>query len=445
MNDDSTPSVFDQVSAWLSSSVTVKLFMILILALLLLIPAAMIRELITERQSQHDLTVSDVSSNWAHSQQLSGPVITVPIYKQNPDGTEQWRNYVHLLPETLEVSGTIDPQELHRGIYEVIVYRSALDISASFDTARIAEQINAEGTLDWQRAVLTIGIPDMRGIEQEMEVRINNTAYPVNAGTPQYALFNSGVSVPLDLTAVNDGEQIAVQFGLQLQGSEALEVYPLGNNTTVALHSAWQDPSFSGAFLPDTRSVTEEGFTAEWKILQLNRNFPQVWMGDVYTEAMESAVFGVDLKSGADDYQKSMRSVKYAILTIALTFLVFFLTEILNKKRIHPFQYILVGLALCLFYVLLISMSEQIAFDSAYVIAAAVVVLMITLYSRTFYALWKHSLLLAVVLTGLYGYLYVTIQATDYALLMGAGGLTLMLALTMYFTRRVNWYHTSPA
>lgn len=443
MDNEHSPTAFDQVSNWFSRSVTVKLFMILVLALLLLIPASMIKGLIQEREALHDNTVYEVSHNWAAEQEIGGPVITIPVFKQNDDGTNQWMDYFHILPEQLSISGNIDPQELHRGMYTTYVYRSQLSVEAEFDTTLLRELIGSERVIDWQKAVVSIGIPDMRGIEQEITLRINGTPHPVQAGVQERGLFNSGVSAHINLMEIGGNDKLTLQFDLNLQGSEGLHFLPLGNTTRVQLTSSWQDPSFSGAFLPDMRKVSDAGFSAEWQILQLNRNYPQIWSGNTYNEGIKETAFGVELTGGANDYQKSMRSVKYAILTIALTFLVFFLTEAINKKRIHPFQYILVGLALCLFYVLLISLSEQMAFDVAYGISALVIVAMITLYSRTFYVLWKHSLLLMGVLIGLYGYLYVTLQATDYALLIGSAGLTIMLALTMYLTRRVNWYSTT--
>ena len=440
MDTDKTPSAFDQVSNWFSRSVTVKLFMILLLALLLLIPASMITGLIHERQSLQTESVQEVSSNWAMDQEIVGPVITIPVMRTQANGAGGWIEYVQLLPENLTIKGNVMPEQLHRGIYETIVYHTKLDVAATFDTTFVRSVISENDRIDWSKAVISIGIPDMRGIEQEILLQMNGKAYTVNPGIPDYAIVKSGVSAVIPLASIMDGSSLDVQFSLALQGSSILSFLPVGKNTHVTLNSKWQDPAFTGAFLPDSRTVNSDGFSADWKVLQLNRNFPQVWTGSTYNDELTTTGFGVELINGADDYQKSMRSVKYALLTIALTFLTFFLTETINKKRIHPFQYILVGLALCLFYILLISLSEQLTFDTAYCISSLVIVAMITLYSRTFFALWKHSLLLMLVLIGLYGYLYVTLQATDYALLIGAAGLTVMLGLTMYLTRRVNWY-----
>ncbi len=234
--------------------------------------------------------------------------------------------------------------------------------------------------------------------------------------------------------------KIDFKYDLDLQGSNNLSFIPIGNTTDIKIKSSWNAPSFNGTFLPDERSVSDSGFEAQWHILQLNRNYPQMWEGNMYSETMHSSAFGVNLIESLDDYQKSMRSVKYAILIIASTFLVFFLVEMMNGKRIHPFQYILVGLALCLFYILLVAISEQLNFNAAYIISAAAIVVMISLYSISIFTSKKLSFLLFAILTVLYGFLFVTLQMSDYALLTGSIGLTIMLASTMYFTRNINWY-----
>jgi inner membrane protein len=189
--------------------------------------------------------------------------------------------------------------------------------------------------------------------------------------------------------------------------------------------------------------VSENGFEATWKVLELNRNYPKQWTGSNHSTQLSESAFGVDLILPLDDYQKSMRSAKYAVMTIALTFLIFFLVEILNGRKIHPFQYILVGLSLCLFYILLISISEHTNFNIAYLISAVGVVAMIGLYSLSVFKNMRLTFLLLVTLTSIYGFLFITLQLADYALLMGSIGLAIILAVTMYATRNINWYKLS--
>ncbi|MFI5171581.1 MAG: cell envelope integrity protein CreD [Chitinophagales bacterium] len=442
MEDQSSPSVLERINTWFRTSVTLKLFIICFLVLIMLIPATMIKGIITERQYLNQQTTNEVSSNWASEQELLGPIITIPfITERTMNGQVQYETeYFHVLPHELKVNGSVNPTELKRGIYKVIVYEAALDISGTFDLAKQMD-LNAHGRPDWNNAFMTIGISDMRGIKNQFIINLNDKPHDVVAGTRSNDMAGSGVNLSLEGLSDSTQRQIKFNYKLDLQGSNNLSFIPVGNSTEIELRSAWNDPSFKGTFLPDERTVDEQGFTAKWNILQLNRNYPQVWSGDSYIEQMRDSSFGVDLIQSLDDYQKSMRSVKYAILTIALTFLVFFLVEIMNGKRIHPFQYILVGLALCLFYVLLVSISEQMDFNTAYIISASAIVVMITLYSRSVFATAKLSFILCAVLVALYSFLFVTLQMSDYALLMGSIGLTIMLGLAMFLTRKIDWYN----
>jgi len=292
----------------------------------------------------------------------------------------------------------------------------------------------------WDEAFLTIGISDLRGIKKNVVFNWEEQKLDVQSGSNIPALIPSGITLAItDLEAKKDSS-INFKFDLDLQGSYNLSFMPLGSTTNIAMESSWSSPSFNGNFIPDEREVTAQGFTASWEVLQLNRNFPEYWTGEGQEYNLSESAFGVDFMLPMDDYQKSMRSAKYAVMTIVLTFLIFFLVEVLTKRKIHPFQYTLVGLSLSLFYVLLISMSEHSNFNTAYLISAVAVVAMISFYSISVFKSAKHSLLLVAVLTGIYGFLFVILQLTDYALLMGSIGLAIILAVTMYFTRNINWY-----
>ncbi|MBC8173335.1 MAG: cell envelope integrity protein CreD [Chitinophagales bacterium] len=428
-------SLVDRFGNWFKTSVTIKLIIIFFLILIMLIPAEMIKSIISEREDLSYETTSEVSENWAGAQRITGPVLSIPV-KKTPEAITE---YVQFLPDNLQISGEVVPTVLKRGIYEIVVYEADLSVSGSYVLKDKFNQANYS-VVDWTKAFITIGFTDMRGIKNEFQVRINDMDKNVIAGSRNQEITNSGVSINVDNLEQLADTIIQFQTRIQLQGSNNLSFIPAGNITEVQLHSDWNDPSFNGAFLPDERNVTDTGFTANWKVLQLNRNYPQSWEGDLYNDAMYASSFGVDLIKPANDYQQSMRSVKYAILILALTFLVFFLVEILNGRRIHPFQYILVGLALCLFYILLVSFSEQLDFGIAYIISAGAIVLMITLYSLSIFKSTKLSALLSVILIALYSFLYIILQVSDYALIIGSIGLTIILALTMFFTRKINWY-----
>ncbi len=440
-------TIFDRVSSWIRNSVSLKLSVITFLILLLLIPTSMIKSIIYERQALNEATTEEVSSKWANSQLISGPIITIPVvYEYWQEKSDEaggaivtvQDNY-YLLPSALNIIGEVEPKKLKRGIYEVVVYDSKMAISGTFDIKVNPTQSGLK-KIKWEEAFITVGISDLRGIKKNVIFNWNEEKLAVQSGSNIPTLIPSGITLNLPSLEKMHDSSINFKFDLDLQGSYNLSFMPVGSNTNVALKSSWSSPSFNGNFIPDTREVTAQGFAASWEVLQLNRNFPEYWTGDGQEYNLSESVFGVNFMLPMDDYQKSMRSAKYAVMTVVLTFVIFFLVEILTKRKIHPFQYTLVGLSLSLFYVLLISLSEHSNFNTAYLISAVAVVSMISLYSLSVFKSKKHSLLLVGTLTGIYGFLFVTLQLTDYALLMGSIGLTLILGATMYFTRNINWY-----
>jgi inner membrane protein len=438
---DTSETFIDKLSNWIKNSVILKMTTIAIMVLLLLIPTSMIESVISEREQLRAQATNEVSSKWAGSQQIMGPILTIPLtyeYVQDEKLVSLVKLW-YLLPMELRIKGELNPRKLRRGIYEVVVYESNLVISGSFDKIQMPNQTNLK-EIAYDQAFLTIGISDLKGIKKPINIKLNEKTLTVEPGSRISDLVYSGVTVDFPDIENLFKQNADFQFSLDLQGSKDLSFIPIGSTTEVEIASSWESPSFSGNFLPDFREVTTDGFKASWLILQLNRNFPQSWIGDDLSKKMEAASFGVDLILPLDDYQKSMRSVKYAIMTITLTFLIFFLVEILNKRKIHPFQYTLVGLALCLFYVLLVSISEHSNFNFAYGISTLGIVSMVALYSLSIFKRRKLTVILITTLTGIYGFLFVTLQLSEYALLMGSLGLALILGATMYFTRNINWY-----
>ncbi|PJB59750.1 MAG: cell envelope integrity protein CreD, partial [Bacteroidetes bacterium CG_4_9_14_3_um_filter_41_19] len=418
-----------------------KVVTITIMVLLLLIPTEMVKSIIGERETLNYAATNEVGSKWAGPQQLNGPILTIPVVYEvvNADQKSEVVKYWHILPEELKIDGTIQPEKLRRGIYEVVVYKSKCSFTGKFDLNKSIDR-NGLNEIRYDQAFLTLGITDLRGIKDEIVLNWNDEKLKVKPGSTLSDLIYSGVTIDLPDLSDNLQNKIDFDFALNLQGSQSMSFVPLGNTTEVNLTSNWPSPSFDGNFLPDSREVSATGFTANWKILQLNRNIPQSWVYGDQRENLNNAAFGVDLILPLDDYQKSMRSAKYSVLTIALTFLIFFLVEILNRRKIHPFQYTLVGLALILFYVLLISISEHTNFNVAYFISTVAIVSMVSLYSMSIFKLRKFTMILTTILAAIYGFLFVTLQLEDYALLMGSIGLTIILGATMYFTRKINWY-----
>ena len=434
----------EKLSHSIRESVTLKLFLIFILTLLLMIPMSFIQSLIQDRDRLQQSTIVEVGDKWANEQQVYGPILTIPfIEKINVNTKEEIRKYAHILPSLLGINGEINPQSLHRGIYEVVVYDSKLNFQGRFvDLDNYIGDLKAVTVL-WDEAFLTINISDLRGIKENITLDWNGSEKQVEPGSTIPGLINSGITVTHLFEEAPIQHSFDFSFDVQLQGSQHLGFVPLGKETTVHLTSDWKNPSFYGSFLPDNRVITEKGFEADYKILELNRNYPQFWTGDRNIEGIGNSAFGVDMLLPVNEYQKSIRSAKYGLLVISLTFLTFFLVEIFNKKKVHPFQYILIGLALCLFYTLLISISEHTNFNIAYMLSSLSVISMIGLYARSILPNIRQTIILVLVLCFSYIFVFVTLQLQDYALLIGSIGLTLILAFTMYITRKIDWYDLS--
>ena len=316
---------FDRVNDWIKNSITLKLVTITLLMLFLLIPSNMVKTIIAERENLSAEAINEVSSKWGGSQQINGPILTIPLIYEHviEDKTEQRIEYFHILPEELNITGLIEPEKLKRGIYEVVVYNSELSISGQFNIDKKFDQTNLI-KIQYDKAFLSMGISDLRGIEDQIILKWGNENLKADPGSKLPNIIRSGVTVNLPTISDSVKGDLDFKLILNLQGSQNISFIPLGSLTNVSLTSSWPSPSFNGNFLPDQRDVSDDGFSASWKILQLNRNFPQSWLGSKYSKNITESAFGVELILPIDDYQKSMRSAKYAVMTIALTFLIFF-------------------------------------------------------------------------------------------------------------------------
>ena len=424
----------------LRNSVGARLIIVGVLTFLLLIPSIMIRSLISERKERRDSVADDISHNWGARQILIGPVLNIPfkyrVYDDHKNIVDLIK-YAHFLPGRLDIDGVIDPEVRNRGIYDAVVYKCSLDVSAVFGTPQFDEMKIDKGNILFEDASISFGISDMKGVRDPILFDWQgNRNIEADPGVPSNDLFTSGISVPVKITP--DTSEYSFRTNLKLNGSFGLFFSPIGKETNVRLASNWPNPSFTGDYLPIDRQLGRDGFVAEWSVPHVSRGFPQKWLESRYD--LNESLFGVSLLLSVDQYQKTMRTVKYAIMFIALTFLTFFIIDILSGQPIHPIQYLLIGLALMVFYTLLLSLSEYIAFRYAYLIASVAIVAMITFYSTSFLPGKIRSLIVAIVLIVLYGYLYIVLQLQDYALLMGSLILFLALALVMYLTRKLEWF-----
>lgn len=468
METNTTPNLIERFNQWLTESVMIKLFSIGILILILMIPASWIESLIRERQMRAADVMNEVSEKWSGGQTLSGPVLVIPFTKveilKRWDNGKQMEDVIEtkhkafFLPENFNVTGKVKPQVLHRGIFDVAVYESEIAMEAKFLPPDFSSWNIPDEQVQWNEAVLVNGISDLRGIDAdpviESGARKLHAEPSSNIGIDINQIINhsknddkhleevnvppgNGIVVPLNWKSREDfNDQFAII--LSLKGSESIYFIPVGKSSQVNLSGPWSSPSFEGKLLPADRTVDHTGFSAKWKILSFNRPFSQQWIDR--EQSLNGAEFGVRLLIPADQYQKSARTAKYHTLIIILAFTALFLVEITSKLKIHPFQYILIGVALIVYYTLLLSLSEHLGYNTAYAIASLATIILVSLYSATFLKSRQILFLFTGLMTFFYIFIFVIIQAEDFSLLIGSIGLFLVISFLMYFSRNIKWY-----
>ena len=436
----------ESLASSIRNSQMLRLFSVGLLVLLLQIPIAMIGGLVAERQERRQAAVTEVSSKWGNVQSIIGPVLIVPYTYRSTETSAsglqitrtETRNAI-FLPEQLRVRGSIDAELRHRGIFSIPVYKVGLTLEGEFTRPSFAELGLEPAGVAWERAQLAIGISDARAIQQETAVTWNGKPVSFLPGTGAFTDGGTGIHAVVGLA--NGGQRAQFSFPLSLNGSLGVYLTPFAQNTIVELQSNYGHPSFQGNWLPVERSVSDAAFRAKWSIPFLGRNYPQAWKAEVgMRKEIDGSRFGVELVNPVDHYRMAERSVKYAGLFILLTFATLWLIEVLAGVRVHPIQYLLLGGAPCLFYLLELSLSEHLGFPLAYTVASFSVVALVAGYSVVVLHHIRRALFVIAVVSLLYAYLYILLMNEDYALLIGSVGLFLILAAIMYATRRVDWY-----
>lgn len=417
-------------------SVALRIILVGCLIILLLIPLWMIQFLISERQVYRNEAVKEIGKSWAGPQTIAGPLLTVITNQEiiNKGGNKiltKKKNY--FLPENLTIESKVIPEKRYRGIYSAIVYKTDLLIKGKFDLKALKEKINDASIIE---SYISFNIDDPKGIQQNVNLKWDGVLQTINPGLKETQIFKNGFYS--DISPNTENLSNSFEINLSLNGTDDLSFIPFGKNTDVSVKSSWSDPSFTGNFLPSKREITDKGFTAVWSINHFNREFPQNWKGKSYEIFNDK--FGVKFFVPADEYQQTMRSSKYGLLLIIFTFVSFFLVEVFSGKAIHPIQYFLIGLALVLFYSLLLSLSEYILFQYAYLIAGVLVITLIGLYTKSLYHSRNIVFSISAMLISFYGFVFVLLQLQDYSLLLGNIALFLILASIMFFTRKVNWF-----
>ena len=443
---DQPQNSFEKVNNKVRNSLSFRIITIAVVILLLLIPVSMIQNLITEREYRQQEAYTEVSSKWANEQIVTGPILTIPyktitrVQKNNQDSDTfvETIQYAHFLPQTLSIESEVLPEIRKRGIFKVVLYSSNLTVRGSFTEPNFKAWDIAPERIMWKDAFVSLGLNDLRGIKEQILLHWDSTQTVFEPGIITKDVLEQGLSCKVQGSDTPIREH-SFSFTVKLNGSSKLQFTPIGKTTTVSMLAHWDTPKFDGAFLPDAKQITKDSVTASWKVLHVNRSYPQQFKGALQNSIAESA-FGVELKEPVDEYQKSMRSAKYASLFITLTFLIFFFIEVLQAVRIHPIQYIIVGFALCIFYTLLISISEHVSFAWSYLIASSAIIGLIGMYAHFMFKKTNISTIFVLLLSMLYGFIFTIIQSEDYALLMGSVGLFVVLAIVMFLSRKIDWY-----
>jgi inner membrane protein len=433
------------------NSAIARLGVMAVLTLLLLIPLGMVSGIVGERASRRNEAVASVSSTSGGSQIVTGPVLTVPYtitWKDDRGQTQSALRRAHTLPTALRFEGSLATEQRELGIFRVVVYRTQLTVSGRFASPDLSWVRPEPSSIEWGDAVISVGISDPKALTRRASIDWNGRTEPFTSGVVNVGLFNSGIQARASgLDGSRTAAEIPFGFKLALNGTRDLSFLPTAEETVVNLTSAWRHPSFIGAPAAEDRRVGHDGFSALWRVPDFGRGYPARWTSHDFDTSREqflargaASAFGVSLIQPVDVYQQAERAVKYAVLFLVLTFLVFFLWEIFRDVLLHPVQYTFVGFGLCMFYLLVISVSEHAGFNVAYVTAATATTLLIAGYARAVLKGTRQAVSVGSSLAILYGFLYLLLRNENYALLVGSVGLFLILAAVMYLTRRMNWY-----
>ncbi|MGH9380913.1 MAG: cell envelope integrity protein CreD [Thermoanaerobaculia bacterium] len=437
-----------------SRSAAAKILVLGLLALGLLVPVGFILALVHEREERQQAVEQEIATTWGAEQLLAGPVLSIPyrrpVEEENtsqtsPERTRWVRGEAIYLPAELEIAAAVRPETRSRGIFSTVVYLADISLSGAFKRPDPQALGLDDADLQWDEAKLLLTISDVHGLARPVELEWSERT---EGFEPTRRASLPGVALATAVDGLDERPsttRLPFSVRMAVRGSGALRFTPSARSTRIEVESPWPHPSFSGGFLPVQSAISEQGFTASWQVSSVARGYPQQWLEAGNASPLEQSLLasglGVRLAQPADAYQQTERAAKYSILFITLTFATFLLCELTSSRRLHPIQYLLVGAALVVFYLLLLSLTEHFSFWSSYLAAAAATVLLVAGYARAILSSRRLALALLVWMSVLYGYLYVLLQLEDYALLAGSLGLFTLLAAFMWLTRRLDWSH----
>lgn len=438
-----------------SDTISFKILFLVLLTLVLLIPDALIYSTISEREDRQSSTMREISRQWSEPQTVTGPMLEIPyrIAGERSDSI----GLVTVLPSSFNYDADLKSQTLRRGIYEDVVYNSEITVKGEFDLSTMQPSAVPMSALLTDQAVVRIGISDLRGIEKISDFNLGGLPLELSGshagmisdpdvvvvelddkGDEVRSVGNSSLFAKANLDSLVGHKDVGYSLELSLKGSHKMSVAPIGKANEIKISGDCRAPSFNGMFLPSDRKVGDNDFSAVWNLNAINRDYPQVFVGG-NASAIKDSVVTVDLLVPVDRYQKTERAVKYAVLVVILTFIGVLFAETLMKRRIYVFQYLLVGLALILFYSLLLSLAEHLSFGFSYLIAAVMTVALVGLYMAGVLRSFKVAGYIAALLSVIYAYIFVLLNLETFALLAGSLGLFVALATIMYVSLKMDW------
>lgn len=421
-----------------------KLVVTLFIAFLLMIPVSAIKDLMWERENRRNEAKNEVIHQWGGWQHIAGPLLAIPVEEEYTEHYENrteikiHRHYLYILPDSLAIEGDITSRNRQKGIFDIELYSGLFKLNGTFSRPENPLWNMENGKVLWGEARLILGLGDVKGLSQSVDLNWNGSPSEFQGGTAGSELIPVGISAE---TPFNVTEPVNFSLNVNLKGGGSINFFPIGGETTVTLKSDWISPGFSGSFIPTDRQLNDSGFTAQWDIQALARNYPQFWIdNEVCWDDIRSTNFGVDFLTPIDGYYKSHRAIKYGLLFIFLPFITLFLFEIFAEGKLHPFQYIMIGLAVCMFFLLLLTLSEHMNFALAYTTAGLASAVLVSFYTGAVFRNVIKGAIMALLNALLYLYLYMALASEDYALLIGSLGLFAMLGGIMILTRKINWY-----
>lgn len=451
MNDFSTLQSTLQTK-FKSRSMGVKLIVVCGLALLMTIPALFVFALINDRQNRSEEVIRDISNNVGGQQTFLGPTLAIPYTIPSQVPGQAASRYTYLVfPAQASANVKTTTQERHRSLFRVPVFQADMKLDATFDLNDVAAALPPGATLDWDQAEMIVGVTDARGALADALLTVDGkstTLAPAEI-SERISIGDQGRQASLTLFGsrvegiAKPGAKFSVSSVLRFSGAQRVAVLAYGKTTHLSMQGDWRNPGFDGGFLPINRSLSSNGFTAEWSVPFIARGVRAEGQSDSIT-GLDATALGVSFVEVADPYQSVNRSLKYAPLFLGLIFLSYFIFEVTTGKRVHPAQYILVGVAQIIFYLLLLSLAERIGFDLGFLVAGAATVVLMSANAGWIFVSRLQGVRALAVFSLLYGLIYMLLRLEDNALLVGAIASFVVVATTMYFTRSIDWYSSIP-